>query len=207
MIVDITSAICQAATGIMGFWFASQQQDRRVKWAYGTIAVLGLALNIIGTIQNEKQENRRQSDEHGGELVHFSVLTAGDPSQPRELHAIPDGNIPVYGVRIRVRRSPENGATLEDVRKIVEEGDVQPWTDLGDLPAESVDPTKVILTPGSYQIDVTLKHGLMIHEMLRFGPYDGKFGQTYVVTDWSFNKSLSSYTSPGYVPNTWIPPR
>jgi hypothetical protein len=150
-------------------------------------------------IATSQQENIRILK--GSDFFHFLVSLSPNTDGKFPLMSLNRSDLPVYDVYLNIRShvdlpfdTPAHQA--EAMHYILNPDRVE----LGTVPPGAKQ-TNVFLAPGYYQIDIRTRYAKYT-EMLKFGPFGGTMGQSYIISDYTgetFEKQTSPDGFPKYI--------
>ncbi len=111
------------------------------------------------------------------------------------------GDLPVYDVYIIIRSHVDHPMdTPDNIAKAMHYIQNPETFEIGTVPS-GVKQTSVFLEHGYYQIDIRTRYRKLT-QMLRFGPFEGGLGQSYIVSDMK-GSVFEKMTSPPGFPGTY----
>jgi hypothetical protein len=150
----------------------------------------------IATLQQENTIILKGSD-----FFHFIISLSPNNEGRFPLMSINRSDLPVYDVYLNITSHVDLPLDTTEHQAEAMHYLLNPdRVELGTVPLGAKQ-TNVFLPPGYYQIDVRTRYAKYT-EMLKFGPFGGATGQSYIVRDYT-GKVFEKQTSPDGLPKVY----
>jgi len=170
------------------------KQKRRWRLAFIVVGLI-TALGTVYSVHSQRDALKRiEEATRGGDSCYFAAELQTLNSEGFKFMAFNRSANPIYDVYLRIRSHVDDPAYNTQKPQQIE---------VGNIPAHSVKESNIRRLPfGYYQIDIRTRYNKYT-EIIKIMPFNGKIGQSYIVTGMPFGNVITKYNEPPDFPGTY----